>query len=76
MQAGMLSGHPLTLCYFRSPEHLYRFAKDTSLPHLEPWRRFNRKVGSSGDVGVWHETYRVAPGAERMNPVRYSPECP
>lgn len=28
-------------------------------PHLEPWRAFNRKVGESGDVGIWHETYRV-----------------
>jgi hypothetical protein len=61
VQAGMLSGQPLTLCYFRSPEHLYRFAKDASLPHLEPWRRFNRKIRDSGDVGVWHETYRVSP---------------
>ncbi len=31
-------------------------------PHLEAWRRYNRRVGTSGDVGVWHETYRVSPG--------------
>jgi hypothetical protein len=61
VQGGLISGHPLTLCYFRSPQHLYRFAKDSSLPHLEPWRRFNKKVRDSGDVGVWHETYRVSP---------------
>ncbi len=60
-QSGMLSGHPLVVCYFRSPEHLYRFAKDPTLPHLEPWRAFNKKVRDSGDVGVWHETYRVSP---------------
>jgi len=27
--------------------------------HLEAWRRFNRQVHSTGDVGIWHETYRV-----------------
>ncbi len=61
VQGGMLSGHPFQVCYFRSLDHLYRFAKDPDLPHLEPWRRFNRKIGASGDVGVWHETYAVSP---------------
>jgi hypothetical protein len=60
VQGGLLSGQPLQLCYFRSIEHLYRFAKDPDLPHLEPWRRFNRRVAASGDVGIWHETYRVS----------------
>ena len=32
------------------------------LPHLEPWRRFNRLVRDTGDVGIWHETYRVRAG--------------
>ena len=41
-------------------EHLHRFAADPDAPHLEPWRNFNRIVGT--DVGVWHETYRVQPG--------------
>lgn len=31
VQQGMLSGHPLVLCYFRSIEHLSRSAKDPSL---------------------------------------------
>jgi hypothetical protein len=48
--------------YWRSFEHLDRFARDEQLPHLEPWRRFNRVVRASGDVGVWHETYRVRAG--------------
>ncbi len=61
VQNGLLSGQPFVLCYFRSPEHLYRFAKDPSLTHLEPWREFNRKVRDSGDVGIWHETYRTGP---------------
>jgi Domain of unknown function (DUF4188) len=45
--------------YWRDFESLNRFARDESLPHLEPWRRFNRKVAASGDVGIWHETYLV-----------------
>lgn len=61
VQNGILSGQPLVVCYFRSPEHLYRFAKDPDLTHLEPWRRFNRKIRDSGDVGIWHETYRIGP---------------
>ena len=45
--------------YWRSFEDLERFARNADDPHLEPWRRFNRKIGNSGDVGIWHETYRV-----------------
>lgn len=38
------------------------FARDTDLPHLEPWRQFNRVVRDSGDVGIWHETFKVRAG--------------
>lgn len=48
--------------YWRSFEQLDRFARDPDLPHLEPWRRFNRAVRDSGDVGIWHETYKVRAG--------------
>ena len=48
--------------YWKDFESLDRFARDRELPHLEPWRRFNRAVRNSGDVGIWHETYRVRAG--------------
>ncbi|MDQ4489993.1 DUF4188 domain-containing protein [Sinomonas sp. ASV486] len=48
--------------YWESPEHLQRFASDRDAPHLAPWRDFMRTVAGSGDVGVYHETYEVAPG--------------
>ena len=48
--------------YWRDFDSLDRFAKDRDLPHLEPWRRFNRAVRASGDVGIWHETFRVRAG--------------
>jgi hypothetical protein len=48
--------------YWRSFEALDHFAKDKELPHLEPWRHFNRTVRDSGDVGIWHETFKVNAG--------------
>ena len=48
--------------YWRSFADLDRFARDRELPHLEPWREFNRAVRASGDVGIWHETYKVHAG--------------
>ena len=48
--------------YWRSFEDLDHFARDKDLPHLEPWRRFNRAISASGDVGIWHETFKVRAG--------------
>ena len=48
--------------YWRSFADLDRFARDKDLPHLEPWRRFNRSIRDTGDVGIWHETYQVRAG--------------
>jgi hypothetical protein len=48
--------------YWRDFDSLDRFARDRDLPHLEPWRRFNRAVRDSGDVGIWHETFQVRAG--------------
>ncbi len=53
---------PLVVQYWRSFEDLDRFARNPDDPHLEPWRRYVREVGRSGDVGIWHETFKVAPG--------------
>lgn len=48
--------------YWRSFEDLERFSRDADLAHLPAWRRFNKVVRDSGDVGIWHETYRVRAG--------------
>lgn len=53
---------PVLVQYWRSFEHLEAFAKDAEDPHLEPWREYNRKARDSGDVGIFHETYRIGPG--------------
>ena len=48
--------------YWRSFEHLERFARSPDHEHLPAWREFNRLVRDNGDVGIFHETYRVGPG--------------
>lgn len=64
-EAGLLGYHQwlgrttILLSYWKSPEHLQRFAADRGAPHLGAWRRFVEESAGSGDVGVWHETYQV-----------------
>jgi hypothetical protein len=56
---------PLTtilVSYWRSIEDLEHFARSPSEPHLKAWQSFSKAVGSDGTVGIWHETYKVAPG--------------
>ena len=59
---GFLSTGPVVVQYWRSFEHLERYARASDSEHLPAWRRFNRLVRASGDVGIWHETYRVRAG--------------
>ncbi len=58
----LINGGPASVQYWRSAEDLQRFARMVEAPHLGPWRAYNKAVGSSGDVGVWHETYVVSNG--------------
>ena len=56
-------GNPsIMVQYWRSFEHLENYATDKNQSHQPAWAAFNQAVGSSGDVGIWHETYRVRPG--------------
>lgn len=58
-----LGGRTITVVqYWRSFDQLEAFAKNPSDPHMPAWKAFNRKVGASGDVGIYHETYRVGAG--------------
>ncbi len=49
--------------YWDSYDQLEAYAKARDAEHLPAWSAFNKAVGSNGDVGIWHETYVVAPGA-------------
>jgi len=67
-ELGMLSGEmwfgrtTILGQYWRTVEQLLSYAKDRDAMHLPAWKAFNQSVGSSGDVGVWHETYAVPAG--------------
>ncbi len=52
----------IVLQYWRSVDQLNSYAKNRDRAHLPAWAAFNRAVGKSGDVGIWHETYRVKEG--------------
>ena len=51
------------LQYWRSFEQLEAYARANDAAHLPAWVAFNKAVGSNGDVGIWHETYLIRPGA-------------
>ena len=48
--------------YWESFEKLHAYAVAKDSEHLPAWKRFNQKIGNSGDVGIWHETYLVPAG--------------
>jgi hypothetical protein len=48
--------------YWKSFEHLEAYAKDRDALHYPAWKAFNKNVRSNGDVGIWHETYKVHAG--------------
>jgi hypothetical protein len=55
-------GTTIMLQYWDSFEKFESYARAKDHAYLPAWRDFNRRVGTSGDVGVWHETYLVQPG--------------
>ena len=65
-ESGFL-GHIMSLGvivqYWRSFDHLEAYARAQDQLHWPAWVDFNRRVGGSrGDVGIWHETYKVRAG--------------
>ncbi len=49
----------IMLQYWRSRAALYEYALSRDSEHLPAWQKFNRRIGTNGDVGIWHETYDV-----------------
>lgn len=64
LHAQDFNGFPdaMTVQYWRSFEHLEAYARARDHRHLPAWQSFYKTVGLDGDVGIWHETYLVAPG--------------
>jgi hypothetical protein len=69
-ELGFLAGEVLinwrgvtTLQYWRSVEDLQAYANARDREHFPAWTEFYRRIGRDGSVGIWHETYRIDPGA-------------
>ncbi len=52
----------IALQYWRSFDDLVAYAHDKNGVHFPAWGKFNKAVGNSGEVGIWHETYLIEPG--------------
>ena len=52
----------LIVQYWRSFEHLERFANDKDDPHVAAWRNYWKRVGKDTRTGIWHETYLIRAG--------------
>jgi hypothetical protein len=60
---GAMTSLGVIVQYWRSFDHLEAYARSQDHAHWPAWVAFNRYVGStSGDVGIWHETYLVRAG--------------
>ena len=60
---GHVMGMKVIVQYWRSFEHLERYARSKEREHLPAWKDFNQRIGHArGDVGIWHETYQVRAG--------------
>jgi len=53
----------MSIQYWESTDALMAYASDRSGQHFPAWADFYKRVGKSGDVGIWHETYAVAEGS-------------
>lgn len=45
--------------YWRSLDQLMAYARARDSAHFPAWVEFNKRIGSNGDIGIWHETYCV-----------------
>ena len=61
-EPALMYGGPAFLQVWRSFEQLGEDARARDARHLRAWKEFNRRVRANGDVGIWHETYKVRAG--------------
>ena len=58
-----LLGNPIVYVqYWRSYDALEAYSRNAAMQHRSAWSNFYRRCASGGDVGIWHEAYRIAPG--------------
>lgn len=70
LDAGLLSARTfwsgrmfVVIQYWRSPEELGAYARNSQLQHAPAWAAFNKRAAATADVGIFHETYVVKPDA-------------
>jgi len=60
---GSVSAGLMSVQYWRSFEHLEAYSRSHDRNHWPAWIAFNKRMANSrGDVGIWHETYKVRAG--------------
>jgi len=60
---GSIFGLKAMVQYWRSFEQLEAYARAANREHWPAWVAFNKRVSASrGDVGIWHETFKVRAG--------------
>jgi hypothetical protein len=58
-----LSGRVImNIQFWESFDQLLAYAHDKTGEHFPAWAAFNRRIGTDGSVGIWHETYLVESG--------------
>ncbi|MGE0792251.1 MAG: DUF4188 domain-containing protein [Sandaracinaceae bacterium] len=60
-EGGGLGNPNLMVQYWESSEKLMEYARSKESAHFPAWSAFNKKVAETDAVGIWHETYEVAP---------------
>jgi Domain of unknown function (DUF4188) len=65
-ESGFLGSEQLSFAilvqYWRSVDQLIAYARNRDQTHYPYWVKFNKTIGSNGDIGIWHETYLVRAG--------------
>jgi hypothetical protein len=54
---------PMLVQFWRSFEHRETYARSRDAARWPAWVDFNKRAGSSGDIGISHETHLVPAGA-------------
>ena len=52
----------MSVQYWRSFDQLEAYSRNPDSEHLPAWAEFNRTVRDNGDIGIWHETFKVRAG--------------
>ena len=52
----------LFLSYWKSGEHIEKFVTDTKYSHRSSTGAYYERFINDTSIGIWHETYEIAPG--------------